>query len=217
MTVIEANKYRYECPYVQKKEDIPWSDIPAVPLVDTATEEQPRLRTTARACWSDDKVFVHFLCEDDHIVASYTERDDPLYEEDVVEVFIDEEGEGRHYIELELSPRNVLFDALIENDLAGTIKVDKEWDMAGIETNVRQNNAKTYIYDIAIPHGAFTERPRQGTIWKINFYRIDEDIRGERTYMAWSPTGKHNFHISQAFGELVFVDKGKYVSFEHAL
>ncbi len=38
-------------------------------------------------------------------------RDDPLYTQDVVEIFIDADADGRTYDEIEVSPHNVVFDA----------------------------------------------------------------------------------------------------------
>ena len=44
-----------------------------------------------------------------------TNRDDPLYNEEVVEAFVAPE-DTHHYYEFNLSPRNVVFDSEIRHD-----------------------------------------------------------------------------------------------------
>jgi hypothetical protein len=124
--------------------------------------------------------------------------------EDVVEIFIDEAGNGRHYKEFEVSPHNVLFDALIDNDLVGSIQLNKEWEAEGIKTSVEKVNMNRYVYTINIPLTVFSVIPKSGLEWRVNFYRIDDDPQGNRHYWAWSPTGKLNFHVPFRFGKLVF-------------
>lgn len=45
-----------------------------------------------------------------------------------------------------------------------------------------------------------------GDKWLFNAYRINNTSRDDIEYLAWSPTGKVNFHISNYFGELEFVN-----------
>jgi hypothetical protein len=44
------------------------------------------------------------------------------------------------------------------------------------------------------------------TKWKVNFYRV-EGASEPRFYSAWRPTRTPvpNFHVPEAFGELIFV------------
>lgn len=141
------------------------------------------------------------------MVSGYRHRDDPLYEQDVVELFIDETGTGMEYIELEVSPNNVVFDALIRNDGGKSISnSDIKWDINGLETTVDHDEQGNWVCEIRIPAGNFTSPPQSGRKWNVNFYRIDEDPQGIREYQAWSPTGEVNYHIPARFGKLEFVD-----------
>src|SRR4051794_30106494 len=45
-------------------------------------------KTTARLLWDDDYLYVAYECQDSDIVALRTERDDPTYLDDAVEIFI---------------------------------------------------------------------------------------------------------------------------------
>jgi hypothetical protein len=197
------NAYVYDCSY-QKNNEINWDEIECVRLTDAASGEPARLQTIVKLCRSDAYVHVRFECEDDHVAATYENRDDPIYKEDVVEIFIDEVGTGRFYKEFELSPLNVLFDALIEKEEGRGPKVDTSWDMEGLETRVSWPRKDFAVYEWRLPVDSFDTPPTAGTVWRINLYRIDEDPAGKRHYWAWSPTKVVNFHTPAKFGELHF-------------
>ena len=73
--------------------------------------ETAQLRTQAKMIWDEKKLYVAFVCEDPDIWATVRERDQDLYEEEVVEVFIDADGDGKTYVEIEVNPLGTLFDA----------------------------------------------------------------------------------------------------------
>lgn len=197
---------QYKCQYVENVDNsFDWTRLEAVALSDVVTGGKPRLETKVRACWTKEQLYIRFECEDDHVVATMENRDEPIYEEDVVEVFIDESGKGKTYFEFEVSPRNVVFDAIIEKGLDGEpLKVDTAWDAEGLKTFVRNESEHLFVYDIILPFSNFQQAPQAGTQWKWNLYRIDDDQQGQRHYWAWSPTGAVNYHIPNRFGTLVF-------------
>lgn len=200
-------------------DDPGWSGIPPLsPLVHSGTGEHPAQATEVKVCWNHECLFLSYACKDTDIWANYEHRDDPLYDEEVVEFFLCPSGDLRHYYEFEISPANVLFDAKVfcPEGHRGTLLVDREWNAVGIRTGVRVsgtlNDRKSpdigWIVEAAVP---FTDLglpgpPTPGTVWRVNFYRIE---RGEQTeYTAWSPTEKEpaDFHVPARFGELVFVE-----------
>lgn len=198
------NAFVYNCKYVSGTE-VRWEEITGVSLIDNVSGDPACLSTTVKICRTDDYVHVRFDCADDHIVASYENRDDPIYKEDVVEMFIDENSNGRFYKEFELSPRNVVFDALIRKEEGQTQQVDASWNMDGLLTRVSWPNEESAVYELSFPVHSFDAPPTAGTIWRINWYRIDNDSAGQRHYWAWSPTGvPRNFHVPMKFGTLVF-------------
>src|SRR5580765_718647 len=68
---------------------LPWSEVSHLPPLVRADGSGPSVfPTTVRVCESDEALFVRFECEDRDIWGTYTERDDPLYEEEAVEVFL---------------------------------------------------------------------------------------------------------------------------------
>ena len=51
-----------------------------------------------------------FRAEDPDIWGTYTNRDDPLWDEEVVEVFLDDDCDEWSFLEFEVSPNNVVVD-----------------------------------------------------------------------------------------------------------
>jgi hypothetical protein len=191
----------YRCRQVQY-DQLNWESIDPVSLVDVVTGERVKEATLVKACWDTDALYIRFECEDAYTVSRFTQRDEPLYEQDVVEVFLDEDGKGTRDFEIEISPNNIVFDAVIEND-QGKLTVGTDWDAEGLKTNVWTGDGLR-IYELELSFFNFARKPQKGTEWRVNFYRIDEERDGTRHFQAWSPTGAVNYHIPSRFGRLLF-------------
>jgi hypothetical protein len=200
--------YSLDCTYVRYDSSV-WERIIPVSLVDVVTGGEVAEPTLVHACWDEKYVYVRFDCCDDYAVSQYTNRDEPLYDQDVVEAFIDEDGAGTDYLEFEVSPNNVVFDAAIRNN-GSSITVGLEWDAEGWETAVHEDGQGNRIYELKFPHAIFLKAaPAVGVRWRVNFYRIDEDRSGVRHYQAWSPTGILKYHVPSRFGTMTFVRGGE--------
>jgi carbonic anhydrase/acetyltransferase-like protein (isoleucine patch superfamily)/bifunctional DNA-binding transcriptional regulator/antitoxin component of YhaV-PrlF toxin-antitoxin module len=198
-------------------DDPGWASVPPMsPLVLAGGGAPPVQPTEVKACWDETHLYVCFACKDTDIWGNLENRDDPLYDEEVVELFLCPTGDLRHYFELEISPNNVLFDAKVfspEGSRAAML-VDREWNSPGIRTAVRVSgivNDRTspdigWIVEAAVPFAdlGLPGPPAPGSVWRANFYRIE---RGDVTeFTAWSPTYREpaDFHVPDCFGELVF-------------
>lgn len=188
-------------------DDEVWNELPQMNLKRAATGDGPKLATVVTSFWTEQALYFRFVCEDERIVSTMSDRDDPIYEEDVVEVFLGETMEITDYKEFELSPTNVQFDATIVNHLNGRIEVNLEWDAPGWRTAVHIGpGQKQIMYVWELPFAIFKGgTPAKGARWLMNCYRIDRGrTKAEDEYSAWSPTGKNNFHISEKFGYILF-------------
>lgn len=207
----------YTCRHIGKngKQQLPlpqemWEQATGVKLGDTVDGSEPRMNTTVQSVWNDWGVYIRFYCEDDHIHATLTNRDDPLYTEDVVELFISPDQKREHYAEFVFSPKNIQYDAMINNNLQGKVEVDPSWDCPELDSFVSIEEGLT-VYEIGIPLEAMQQiggaipQPGIETSWLINFYRIDHAKNGETAYSAWSPTGAVNYHRPWKFGTIIFV------------
>jgi len=150
-------------------------------------------------------LLVRFDGRDREVVATLTRRDDPLWKEDVFEVFLSPEGAPPVYYEFEVNPLGTLFDARVES-LEGrrdTMRVDVGWNCPGFSASVRRREGRWSAF-LTIPLAPMAAG--DATAWRANFYRID---RGEiDEYSAWSPTGADppDFHVPERFGSLTFPD-----------
>ena len=172
----------------------------------------PRLATTVTAWFDDDYLTVLFCAADDHLVATMYAHDAPLYDEDVVEIFLAPDGLGT-YFELEVSPRGTLFDARITspNGVRQGLRADRAWTCEGMWAAVRRvtESSGTTTLDVVvrIPFYALErDVPGEGETWRANFFRIDRHPQQGDEYSAWQPTMKEpaDFHVAAAFGTIKF-------------
>ncbi len=131
-----------------------------------------------------------------------------------MEVFIDVDDIPQNYVEIEVSPANVLFDSYIVDPQNIDVESTARFDLQGIETAVMVNGTlnqrddidKSWTVEVAIPFNDLkSENGEQitfGTEIKINFYRLDMSQGMERGMYAWSPTGA-SFHKPSVFGKLI--------------
>lgn len=172
----------------------------------------PRLVTSVAVWFDDEYLSILFSGADDHVVAGHLERDAPLYDEDVVEVFLAPEVRTA-YFEFEVSPRGTLFDARIESPDGerATMHVDRSWDCEGLFAAIRSatDSGKMSTCDtlLRIPFaGLGRSAPAAGEVWRANFFRIDRHpVHGDE-YSAWQPPRRSppDFHVAAAFGALQF-------------
>jgi hypothetical protein len=178
----------------------------------------PDYRTEVKTAYDSLYLYISFLCQDPDIWGKFNDRDEHLWTEEVVEVFIDTDQEANTYVEIEVSPKNVLFDSFIVDPVDIDIQATKEFDLNGIKTAVSVNGSlndesdedRYWSVEIAIPLKELGDEStliKPGiTEWKINFYRIERKRSGESTGYAWSPTGAR-FHNPEVFGVLRFGDR----------
>lgn len=197
-----------------------WKACEPIILGPAREGETVTQKTVARMMWDDRYLYFSFECEDKHIWSTMTERDQPIYNEEVVEVFIDADGDKDTYLELEVNPLNTLWDGFILNTPNGR-KGLLAWNSFGIRRavfvdgtlNDKSDTDGGWSVEIALPledvvTGANTPA-RAGDRWRVNLYRIDlpdgPGTRGE--YFAWSPISGRTFHDPDRFGEIEFSDE----------
>jgi hypothetical protein len=172
----------------------------------------PRLATSFAAYFDEEFLTVVFAAADDHVVASHIKHDAPLYQEDVVEAFLAPESLQR-YFELEVNPRGTTFDAVIDSPdgIRATMRADRQWDCEGLFAAVRKvvesDGAMSIDTVLRVPFASLGRAtPRDGEVWRANFFRIDRHPRYGDEFSAWQPTLKTppDFHVASAFGYLSF-------------
>ena len=176
--------------------------VPAVPLRDARSGAAPRLKTSVRVGMRDGALQVRFDGRDRGSVATYTRRDDPLWLEDVFEIFVTPHEPSHLYYEFEVNPLGALFDARIESPRLRreSMHVETSWDCPGFAARVSRREDRWSAL-ITLPLGPLCGDaiPRR---WRANFFRVDRGDPDE--FSAWSPTmtDPAEFHLPERFGIL---------------
>ncbi len=184
----------------------PWRDLEPVALVPShGRAAPPGFQATAlRVCHDGARLYVAFACTDAHVFGSYRGRNEPIYEEEVVEAFLAPSGEASRYFELEANPVGAWFEARIESPEGrrATMRVDRGWICRNWQRAVRIH-AAGWDVEWAIPLAALdAPTPASGARWRANFFRIDR--AGAGAFSAWAPTCAEppDFHLPDHFGTL---------------
>jgi hypothetical protein len=181
----------------------PWPALPALELRETKTGAPPQQATTVQLGWTAEELRVLFHCADTHPWATLTARAAPLYEEEVVEVFLDPVGDLASYFEIEVNPLNAVLDLVLRRNRSGYAR-DFAWRCEDLRTAARVE-ASSWTAELAIPfRSLIAEPPTPGARWRANFFRIDRPPETPRELSAWSPTRLGTFHVPERFGVVEF-------------
>lgn len=180
-----------------------------------------RYRTRFRAAWFTDALAVRFDCDDDTPWWTLTKRDSRLWEQEVVEIFLDPAGEGRDYVEVEVSPANVVCDLWVRTPWP-SLSSDPTWDWAGLTSRVDRHpgapGRMRWTMCAVLPFAGLAASaasagwrlpPRPGDRWRFNVFRIKRphgptDPERDVVYAAWAVPPGPSFHDPSVFRDLVF-------------
>lgn len=188
----------------------PWA-IPAactaVPLRRATDGLAPRQATSLAVYYDDESLTVVFQAADDEIVATFLGHDEPLWQEDVLEVFVAPDGLSP-YFEIEVNPLGTTFDARIDSPdgVRATMKTDIAWTCDGLFAALRRDDNGQLHAVIRVPFNALGRSPKANQEWRANFFRIDRSATHGDDFSAWQPAMKTpaDFHVAAAFGVLRF-------------
>jgi len=201
-------------------DDAAWSGAPAIAWGPVPHE------TRFRALWSPAGLFLRFDADDASPWHTMTREDEHLWDEEVVEIFIDLDRSGRDYYELEINPANVICDLRMISPWPNQ-KGDIDWDLAGLETRVHARKGEGappgWMATAFLPWSGFRSLPSAGPValppkpgdaWRFNVFRIErpggpESPQKDGVFAAWSPPSGRSFHDAGAFRDLVFVSPAR--------
>ena len=197
-----------------KLEEKAWKKSPALWLVNATTGLpvfQGR-RTLVRLVADPKGLCLAFFCEDKDISTPYGRRDDPLWHADAVEVFIDANGNGKDYLEIEVSPKGVIFDAYFlaprkKRLLSWNPLVEKAVTIDGT-LNDPGDKDSMWTVEMRIPWSEIPDSggkiPGSGEKWRMNLYRCDFSKGEFPSGQAWSVVPNGDYHSLARFGIIVF-------------
>ena len=192
--------------------DAAWKEAKEVVLRGSFDGRPVSQRTQAWLTYDERFLYVAFNAQDPDIWGTYRKNDEPIYEQEVVEVFLDANADGRTYNELQVSPHNVTFDAYFPARRQG---MDLSWD-SGMTSAVKvrgtlddaSDRDEGWTVEMRIPFDRLAEvpnvPPRKGDRWRFNLYRLEHPGRKTVEGQAFSPLFVGDFHALPRFGWLVF-------------
>lgn len=191
---------------------IDWSVATDYELADVATGEKVENRVKVKIAWTDNFLYIFFDVKDEHIWGTYSKDDDPIYEQEAVEVFLSFGSEvPKEYFELQFSPNLVKYDAWVKNPTGDRhdegFDVDLSWNFKNLEfeqeidatgDDVKKGSWQTYIKipAIEIKGSDF----KSGDILRGNLFRIDGYPKQD-SFQALAPNFEKtpNFHTPEKF------------------
>ncbi|WP_448544731.1 carbohydrate-binding family 9-like protein [Roseiflexus sp.] len=188
-----------------------WMALPAITPFILADGSGPAIQqTVVRPGYDADALYVRFDCDDRDIWGTYRERDDPIYDEEAVELFISPGKETPiDYFEFEISPNGVFFDARISNpdERRATLRIDTAWNADARWWVRREDAAGRWTAILALPWRCLTSEPLP-SLWRANFFRIERPRNGAPEFSCWSPTftSPADFHKPSCFGYLLLAE-----------
>jgi hypothetical protein len=180
-----------------------WANCARISLRENLSGRPPKWGTEVRLGWSGDVLHGLYQCQDPNPWATKTTRDDSLWEEEVVEIFLDPFGDSLCYFEIEINPLNTVTDLIIRRIRNG-LRKEFNWKCEGLVTACG-TLAYGWVAAFQIPFASLGDcHPTRSSVWRVNFSRIDRPKDQPLELSAWSPTLGQSFHVPRRFGVLRF-------------
>ena len=196
---------------------------------------RPVFRTRVRMLWDDSCLYVAARMEEPHLWATLTRHDAIVFHDNDFEVFLDPNGDGEQYFEIEVNALNTVMDLFMNRPYRKGGSYDMGWD-AGLKSEVRllgtlndpSDRDRGWNLEMAIPFSALRRpgrrhQPVVGDRWRIDFSRVEwalDPVTGgyvrrkgdngrplPEDNWVWSPIGQVNMHIPERWGILVFKNR----------
>jgi hypothetical protein len=169
----------------------PWSEAFVDILGDSAPA--PTLTTRVKLLWDSTYLYVAAELEEPHVWATLTERDATIYHDDDFEAFIDPDGDGLNYYEIEINALGTVWDLLLVRPYREGGPAISAWDIRGLRSAVHVEGTlndpldtdRGWTVEMALPWAVLVQAakskrlPRDGEEWRMNFSRVEWDVTAE--------------------------------------
>lgn len=201
--------------------------------IEGNAKPRPPLPTNIKMLWDDSCLYIAARVTDPQVWANLKNRDDIVFLDNDLEVFINPNGTTHQYYEIECNALNTIFDLYLNKPYRNLGNPMAAWDAKGMRTAVKiqgslndpSNIDKGWTLEMAIPFRAVSvgnrvQVPAEGTTWRINFSRVEWDtkvVNGKYVKLkdssgrnlpehnwVWSPQGVVNMHFPERWGYLQF-------------
>ena len=198
--------------------------------IEGSVRPDPKYRTTVMMLWDDTYFYIGAELEEPHLWATLTEHDAVIFRDNDFEVFIDPNGDNHEYGELEINALGTTWDLFLPKPYRDDGKAVNGWEIAGMKTAVHLDGTlnnpadidRGWTVELALPWKALGEiarmpsPPRNGNRWRVNFSRVQWQLRvvdgkyvkvpdTKENNWVWSPQGAVDMHRPERWGYVEFV------------
>lgn len=185
------------------------------PFVIHNSGEKATQNTFVSLSWNNENLYIAYRSGDSKIIGYAKKKDSKIFNtDDLVEIFIDPDGDGQNYVEIGVNAFSSNYDLLVTciSPNCGGWKASLAFDIKGMET-VSKITPEGFDTEIKIPfsslekikNGNFT-KPEAGTKWRGNTFRIDYGKTTEYLALQYYKSLNHGFHQPEEFAVFEFVE-----------
>ena len=143
-----------------------WADAPWTRDfgdIEGPIKDAPYYRTRAKMLWDAKYFYFAAVLEETDLWATYDTRDMIVFHENDIEVFIDPDGDGREYYEIEINVIGTIFDLYLHRPYREGGPAEHGWDTANMVTSIKtfgtvndpSDRDKGWIVEFAVPWSDF--------------------------------------------------------------
>ena len=195
----------------------------------------PLYATRVRMLWDDDFLYIGAELEEPDLQGSIAGRDEVIWKDNDFEVFLDPDGDGRNYYEIETNALGTVFDLFLEGPYRCPDRpyIMFQWDCQGLRSAVRtcgtlndgSDTDVLWSVEMAIPQKAivpeFDSCLQEGSYLRVGFSRVEwqwedgahrKDADGGELpefNWTWGPTGMIAMHMPERWGYVWLQDSSR--------
>jgi hypothetical protein len=150
-------------------------------------ELKPSFRTRIKMLWDDDYLYIAAELIEPHIWATIHKRDDVIFHDNDFEIFLDPDGNGLNYYEIEVNAFGTIWDLMLTKAYKDNGTPINSWDLKGLKTGIHINGSlndpskpgTSWIVEMALPIAELMQgkksgsKPAEGVQWRVNFSRVE--------------------------------------------
>ena len=192
-----SDRRRYDCKRVPNPIEVDgtltdpgWSDLPWTDeFVDITGDpaRRPYHRTRVKMGWDDSFFYVGAELEEPHVWGTIRKKNAVMFEDNDFEVFIDPDGDGLNYYELEINALGTLWELSLPKPYRDGGVPLSGCNIAGLKSAVHvrgtlndaSDRDEGWSVEIAFPWEGLAQYnsgrptpPAEGDCWRVNFSRV---------------------------------------------
>lgn len=201
--------------------------------IEGLAKPTPAYRTRMKMQWDVNYLYLLVELEEPHLWATLDTADAIIYQDHDVEVFLDPDGDGDRYLEIEINALGTVLDLFMDKPYKKGGIANLTWNVTGLKKavgvmgtlNDNRDKDRGWMVEMAIPMKTIQEScqvgpPTGGVVWRINFSRVEwlmdpvgngyqkrsgaDGKRLPEQNWVWSPQGVIDMHVPGHWGYLHF-------------